>query len=176
MSSPVDEMLESPDISVKLKKYTFSKDARLLLLKAVREFDAHLPGYGEKGKKFSKVYERFTENLSPKLLLRQQKPSLKTLRDKFRTMLSARKQQNAKNAAASGICEIVTEEEQLLDDFLLEIREEKSEREMKKKNSSQAEERLVNAGEKIQSMALERATLKKLVLPSTAKNTYALRR
>ena len=78
-------------------------------------------------------------------------------------------QQNEKKAAASGICEIVTEEEQLLDEFLLEIREETSEHEMKKKISSQAEEKLVNAGKKIQSMALERAALKKLALPSTAK-------
>ena len=70
MNSPVDEMLYLPDISVKLKKYTFSKDARMLLLEAVREFDAHLAEYGEKDKKFSQAYERFTENLSPKLLLR----------------------------------------------------------------------------------------------------------
>ena len=113
------------------------------MLKAVREFDAHLAGFGEKDKTFSQVYERFTVNLSPKLLLRQKKPSLKTLRNKFRTMLSARKQLNAKNEAASRICETVTEEEQQLDDFLVEIRKETSEREIKKKNSSQTDERLV---------------------------------
>ena len=52
---PSDEILASPDTSVKLKKFTFTKDARLLLLKCVREHDAHLASHRGKDKVFDQV-------------------------------------------------------------------------------------------------------------------------
>ena len=86
----IEEILTSTGMSVKLKKYTFTRDARLLLLKAVRESDAHLAGHGEKDKTFEKVRSRLMSEVPAKLLLTNQKPSVTTLRDKFRTMLTAR--------------------------------------------------------------------------------------
>eukprot|EP00171_Calliarthron_tuberculosum_P023242 IDg23242t1 len=123
-----DEILASSDASMNLMKYTFTKSARLLLLKCVREHDAHLAAHGEKDKAFEKVHQRFMNDIPVQTLLRHHKPSVKTLRDKFRTMLAARKSKNRVNEAASGICEIVTEEDQLLDNFLLEIEDAKLQR------------------------------------------------
>lgn len=156
-SSSSVQMLESPGTSIKLKKYTFSKETRLLLLQCVREFDAHLAGHGEKDKLFSQVLEKFNSNLPASTLVKHQKPGLKTLRDKLRSMLALRKKQNEKNAAASGISEAVTEESQLLDDFILEIAEAKEQQHEEKKALSQTEKNLIQAGEDIQRKGLERS-------------------
>ena len=126
-----NKLLTAENTSVKLKKYTFIKETRMLLLQSVREFDAHLAALGEKDKLFAQIHQRFIENLPSSALLRQQRPSLKTLRDKLRSMLTTLESQNGKNIAASGITEIVTEEDQLLDDFLLEINEVNFERKKK---------------------------------------------
>jgi len=83
-----NKMLTAEATSVKLKKYTFTKETRMLLLQSVRECDAHLAAHGAKDKLFAQVYERFTTNLTPSALLRHQKPSVKTLRDKLRSMLT----------------------------------------------------------------------------------------
>ena len=106
---------------MKLKKFVFSKAAKILLLKCVREQDAHLASHGEKDKMFHKVHEKFLSTLPMESLIRSKKPSVKTLRDKLSSLLSSRKTKNENNKTASGIAEEVTEADQLLDDFLLEI-------------------------------------------------------
>lgn len=126
----------------------------------IRGNDAHLAGHGAKDKAYEKVYEEFMSNLPVHTLLHHQKPSVKTLRDKFRIMLSIRKSENSKNEAASGVSEHETEEDELLDDYIHEMEELKTERKMETEKLSQAEQMLIEAGEQIQNQALSRAALK----------------
>ena len=53
-------------------------------------------------------------------LVGHQKPSVKTLRDKFRRMIRLRNSKNREDNSASGILEFYREKYQLFDDFLLE--------------------------------------------------------
>lgn len=151
-----DELLALPSTSVKLKKYTFNADGRLALLKSVREFDAHLAKHGEKDKAFEKVYSRFIENMPSSAFLTRQKPTVKTLRDKLRALLSARKSENRKNQAASGISEDMTQENMLLDDFVLELNESTAIKNEDKGRQTENEKKLKKAGEEIQQRALKR--------------------
>ena len=108
--SPNDEVSATPGTSVKLKNYTFCKEAKVILLKSVRQFDAHLANYEENRKFFDKVHEQFISNLPVTKKLYHAHPSVKTLRDKFRATLTARRTTNRNNATAPGIAEAVTEE------------------------------------------------------------------
>ena len=67
--SPVEEILSSPDTSVMLKKFLLSKEANLLLLKCVREQDAHLASHGEKDNVFQKDHEKFLSTLPVESLI-----------------------------------------------------------------------------------------------------------
>ena len=50
-------------------------------------------------------------NVSANWVLRHQNPTVKTLRDKLRAMMLARKKLSRRNNASSGIYEVETEEE-----------------------------------------------------------------
>ena len=117
----MEEILSSPDTSEKLKKFVFSKEAKSLLLKCVCEQDAHLASHGDKDKIFRKVHEKFLYTRPLESLIRCKKPSVKNLRDKLRSLLSGRKTKNGTNKTASWIIEEVTDADQLLDEFLLEV-------------------------------------------------------
>lgn len=71
-----DEILSSPGISVKLKKYTLTKDAQLQLLKCAREFDAHSANHGKKDKAFERVRDHFMAKLYALWFVKHQKPSV----------------------------------------------------------------------------------------------------
>eukprot|EP00171_Calliarthron_tuberculosum_P004819 IDg4819t1 len=73
-------------------------------------------------------------------------------------MLTARKTKNRDNMNASGVVENVTEETQLLDDFLLEIEEAKLERRRENEQFNENEKKHIAAGEEIQRMALARVS------------------
>ena len=115
-------------------------------------------GHGEKDRLFEKVHSEFLTKLSVTQRLHYQKPSVKTLRDKLRSMLASRKNQNARNEKASGISEIETEETQLLDDFLHEIEESKLSRKQLNDELNFNENRLVKSGKEIRELALKRQT------------------
>lgn len=142
--------------SQKLRKCSFVGSMKLLLLKCIREFDAHRAVHGKKDEVFEKVLERFI-NVSPKEQWnRMQKPKVKTIRDKFRTLLNARMKVNAMNLNATGHDEDVTETDQLLDDFILEIREHEENHRKTQGKSLLKDKALSKAGEEIQAQALER--------------------
>ena len=155
--SPIDEILAMPGISVKLKMYTFCKQAKVILLKSVRQIDAFLGSHSEKDKLFDKVHEQFIANLPVTKLLHHARPSVKTLWDKFRAMLTACRTTNRNNATVSGIAEAVIEETQLLYDFLHELEDAKLNQKPEKDELNENEKRLLAAGEKIQRMVLERS-------------------
>lgn len=70
---------------------------------------------------FSSVRDTLISNLPTSLWTAVQNPSMKTIRDKFRSMQPERRETNRKNMNSSGIAEEVGAVKQLLDDFLLEM-------------------------------------------------------
>ena len=95
-------------------------------------------GYGEKDVIFDKIQEKFVQSLPTQKLIVHQKSTVKKLRDKLRNLLATRKSKNAQNEAASGKAEEVSEADQLLDDFLLEIEEEKEAKKLECEQKTQA--------------------------------------
>ncbi|KAI0561782.1 apoptotic chromatin condensation inducer in the nucleus isoform X1 [Gracilaria domingensis] len=86
------------------------------------------------------------------------KPSRKTLIDRYKRLLCARREQNKINEKASGIAEIYGERENLLDDLILEI-DEKAETARREREELEAKElRLIEAGEMIREKALHRSS------------------
>ena len=139
-------MLDAESIFMKMKKYTFTKETRMLLLHFVCELDVHLAADGEQARLLAEVYEEFAMNLPTCSLLRHQKPRVRTMRDKPRSIVTAQKSGNANNLVASGVSEVVTEEYQLLYGFPLVIEETELKRENKKEAFSQAEDNIVVVG------------------------------
>ncbi len=109
-SDAINEASTEPSTSVKLKKYTFTKEAILSLLKSVREFDAHLAGHGDKDSIWESlriVHIYCTCQLADST----PKTNCKDARDKLRSLLTSWKSKNRENLSASGISEYITEEE-----------------------------------------------------------------
>lgn len=142
--------------SIQRRKFSFSKELILIFLQSVRLHDAHLAQHGKKDEVFGKVCATFLSNLPAATWEHLRKPTVKTLRDKFRTLMADRKSSNAHNENASGIAEDVGPIDQLLDDFLLESNEAAEERRREKGEQNAREEALQAAGETIQRNALTR--------------------
>lgn len=86
----------------KLKKFTFTRQFCFLLLQCVRQHNAHGAAYCKKDEIFSAVRGTFIENLQDSICTLSQNTSVKTLRDKFRKMLTERKTKNAQQEGAFG--------------------------------------------------------------------------
>lgn len=85
-----------------------------------------------------------------------QKPQIKTLRDKVRSMIVDRRSTDASNAAASGISEEVGPVDQLLEDIILEKDTFEEGKKQEKDDLDAREEALVSTGETIQRNAVSR--------------------
>lgn len=140
----------------KLKKFTFSKETKYLLLQAVRQHDAHRAPHGSKDEYFTKVLHTVIANLPPRMWETVQKPKMKTMRDKLRAVMAERRETNKRNANSSGIAEEVGPAEQLLDDMLLEVQESEEARRNERDCATAREDALVAAGDQIQRNALTR--------------------
>lgn len=126
---------------------------RQLLLQCIRQHGAPLAGHGELNTMFGKVFEEFVQNLSDALGERMQRPTVKTLRDKFRSLRREWKVAEVANKLDSGIVEDATSTNMLLDELLLEA-EEESERKWKKRIEGDGRKKdLVSAGEEIREAA-----------------------
>ena len=86
-------------------------------------------------------------------------PTWKSLRDRFKKVTAERRDKNAKNQAVSGIVEERGEREILLDDLILAMDEQEEEKRAERKEKTEKERRLVEAGEMIREQALRRASL-----------------
>lgn len=129
-----------------LVKFTFSCDSKLILAQCVLEHNAHLAVHGQLDVCFEKVRATFLENLPPSTWTQHAVPSVKTLRDKFRVMMRARRNIDAFNAAASGISEEITELDQVLDDMTREKDSEDEEKKTKRDEASAREAGLTQTG------------------------------
>lgn len=99
----------------KLQKFQFTRPFVLIFLKCVRDHDALRTGHGEEDKAFVKVRDALVPLIPTHLWIRQQNPSVKTLRDKFRSFTSARKYANTAYEHSFCITEIVSGADQLQD-------------------------------------------------------------
>lgn len=81
----------------------------------------------------------------------QQKSSGKSLKERFQKLVVSKRRCVKENASSSGINEVLIEREQLLDDLILEI-DEHEETVKKKEEQTDAEKKLVEAGEAIRSL------------------------
>ena len=140
----------------KLKKFTFSKETKYVLLQAVRMHNAHRAPHGKKDEYYSKVLNTVVSNLPATTWASMQKPTMKTMRDKFRAMMADRKETNKRYANSSGIDEVIGPADQLLDDFLLEVQESEESRQKEREEANAREEAMASAGEQIQRNALTR--------------------
>lgn len=75
-----------------LSNFIFDKKRKMTLVQSVAEHEAHLVAHGLLDRRFEKVRETLIEKMPPATWLQQVKPSVKTLRDKFRTMKRYRRQ------------------------------------------------------------------------------------
>lgn len=100
----------------------------------------------------------FIENLPSAASTRYRKPTVKTLRDKFRLMMKARDDKNRVNERATGLGGgEATRAELLLCDLLLEVREYEEERHKTREEQQEKKKLLDAAGEAMQAQALERS-------------------
>lgn len=137
-------------------KFVFTKETKMVLLQSVRQHDAHRAPHGKKDEYFCKVRDTVISNLPNSLWTRMQQPSMKTVRDKLRSMLSERSETNRRNLNSSGIDEEISSADQLMDDFLLEVKEYNEARQRNRDEATAVEDGLVSAGEQIQRNALQR--------------------
>lgn len=137
-------------------RFRFFDPADLLLLKSVSAAGAHLAPWGQKGTLFEDAHKRFLAAAPATLINGREKPSQKTIVDRFKTLVAKRRDSNKENAAASGIVEDLGEREMLLDDFILEIDEKAEKDRAEKKERTQNEKKPGQAGENIRNAALRR--------------------
>lgn len=151
-----DGTVEVIHVPAKLRKFTFTKEIRLTMLQAVRLHNAHRAPHGKKDDHFTKVLETVLANLPSSLWDSMQKPTMKTMRDKLRSMMVDRRGTNKRNANSSGIAETIGPAEQLLDDFIHEVDELEEVRARERDDITAREEVLTQAGEQIQLNAITR--------------------
>lgn len=149
----------------KMKRFNYGPHD-LTLLKAVRATDAHVSGYGEKMKGYEKALDTFIKEVPSIVFCHQAKPSAKSLRDRFLKLVDHRKRAVKAAVSSSGISEVVAEKDVLLDDLIHEMSEHEEALKVAKEEQTDAEKKLVEAGEKIRTTALERRKKKKDSDPS----------
>lgn len=156
MTSDIEENGTETPARVSLRRFSFCSTSRMTLLQCVREFEAHLADHGKKDGAFQNVLDRFIGLTPPVRWRRMQKPKLKTVRDKFRSMLQIRKEEVKAYESASGVSEPVTEENKLLDEFLFEIKEKEETARMEAETASNRDRALTEAGRRLQEQGLQR--------------------
>lgn len=93
--------------TAKLHKYIFTKKQKLLLLHEVREYGTHHAPYRKKDEAFEKVKDTLIHNMPSVTWLRYQKPQMKTVCGKFRSLVASGRKKNKRNANASGVQEVL---------------------------------------------------------------------
>lgn len=123
-----------------LQKFTFDDDTELILLHCDGKHGTHMGGRGHLVKLFEKVRDKFLLNIPSETWSRQLKPTVKTLREKFRALLCTRPTVDCSNTAASGIAEDLTEVDHLSNDSIKEkeIEEDKKRKEKDEENAAGA--------------------------------------
>lgn len=86
---------------------------------------------------------------------RQQKPSAKFLLERFSKLTEARRRVVKSNESTSGISEVLTESDEFIDDFILEMDEHEEEVKREKEEQTDAEKSFIAVGEYIRDKGYE---------------------
>ena len=159
--------------ATKLKGVRFADAADILLLKSISCSSAHLAAWGKKGALFEEVHKQFLGAAPAGVLAGRDRPSQKTLEDRFKTIVSRRRKAVKENAAASGIVEVYGEKETLLDDIILEMDEKAADNREERNEKSERERKLLEAGKSIRNAALRRNGADGEALDDTVANSGA---
>ena len=140
----------------KLRRFNFTAQYDLDLLKAIRGTDAHIFQRGKTEALYHEVLTSFLSLIPPAVFDSTKKPSPKTLKDRFKLFCVQHRSNDSKNRNASGIAEDHGEKEILLDDLIQEM-DLKDEASMRAKlRQTESEKLLENAGDFIRTSALKR--------------------
>lgn len=102
------------------KRFLYCKTMDLILLKAVREYDAHIAQHGNKQRVFETVRSLFIETVPYNIKQLYDLPSTKSLKDRLTLLEENRRSENRRTEASSGINEDISHSDMLLDDLTLE--------------------------------------------------------
>ena len=139
----------------KKKRIRFIAAKDYLLLQAVCSARAHVAPHGETGRRFDEAARTFVEAAGSSLgdVLT---PSMKTVRDRFTTVIEKRKVDVKRTTAASGIVEERGAKEELMDDLIFEMEEHLERKRAEEAERTEKEKQLVEAGEEVRRKALSR--------------------
>ena len=140
----------------KLRTFTYIPSYDEILVKAVRDVDAHKADHGQKEKVFEKVRENFLLAVPARVFETYERPSVKSVRDRFIRLEEKRREAVRRNELTSGNVEMLTDIDVLLEDLILEKDEWMEEERAEKDKSNEREKALVAAGEAIRNQALSR--------------------
>ena len=119
--------------NAKLKRFRFIEPYDLSLLKVVRCINAQIPESGKAESLYDEVQKLFLHEVPDAVFLHSQKPSAKTLVDRFKRLVARRRENVKRSSAGSGIIEVHGEKEVLLDDLIGEIDEKRNRQEQRRK-------------------------------------------
>ncbi|KAG1688084.1 hypothetical protein DVH05_004400 [Phytophthora capsici] len=136
-------------IASKKKKFYFTQDADLALLKEILSIEPYAAGHGEKAQKYQLEAENLSEHLEAEIHERTVKGRMKLLLKDFeREDLSSRKK--------TGVAETYSELQRLLQDIKDRIQDVKGERVAKKQQRSLKTAKLQSQGEILRAQAVKR--------------------
>ena len=149
-------ILTPPLNNAKLKRFRFIESYDLTLLKAVRCVSAHISEWGKAEALYEEEFKLLQQDIPRAVFVHSQKPSGKTLSDRFKRLIARRREEVKKTMAASDISERHGEKEFLLDNLIIEMHEKEEATRVEKELQSNKEKKLVAAGEGIRERALKR--------------------
>lgn len=155
-SADTDDSERVTETRRKLKRFNYIVAYDELLCKCVREHDAHKAGHGKKIEAFEAVRCSFINNISPRVFLSHEKPSAKSVRDRYIRLEERRRDEVRENAAMSGNLETTTDLDLLLDDLILEKDECEESRRAERDEQNAREQQLNAAGATIRQLAVAR--------------------
>ena len=173
MSEVIKETTQSTP--PKTKPFRFNTQLYLLLCKAVSEKRAHVPPVNKKTEMMNETCALFISVLPQAIREKYMDPKGKTCSDHFELLVSQRRDENKRNANASGISEEQTEMNELLDDLILQRDEVEEDCRKVREEKTAQDKKLCEAAKEIRSQATSRMS-RKTSEESTAEESDKKRR
>ena len=153
--------LPSAPISNGTKRFRFTSQFDLGVLKPVMAVGAHLAPWGKTQSFFEETFKAFAISAEFRATKGLALPTRKTLSDRFRKLAADREADNSRTIAVSGIVEVYGDKQQLLDDMLLEMKEKSEGERVEKDKKKEDDVRILEAGENMRDFAVKRQRKKR---------------
>lgn len=138
------------------RMFKFNDETKYIMLQCIRQHNAHLAGHGKADQQFRKVLQTFIENIPSHLKVMYNMPTVRAMRDKFRSLLIDRKNYVKFIEAQSGVVDQNSPVEDLLDDFIQEVEDVTSKKRKRANENEEREAELETAGQLIQQQSVTR--------------------